>query len=383
MSRYHELFDDISDEDMTELFGRTVRRGTQIRRQRLVVRVSLIVLAVCIVAVPVSLLLSRQSDQNARGTTALRTTSAGPFQDVVWKHVEYPGVNFAKVSFPRSDDCQTGLRYGFTADVQQVTYIRPRGGTPIALVLVKCNAGSDSPSSLYAFTVKDGSSHPHLLQTLLAAPTSGTATVWYATSFSVSKNAVVLSLLGVSNSDREGLCCPNVSVAMRWTLAGRHFVSHHEPDANIPVNCLSDHLVATPRSFETVDGHVEGSINLKNTSSSTCSLHAWPQVQMLDSNGQPITTEESVVNPRGYATIVTLVPGSVASFNLEYPDSSGYGDATCPASTKLSVTYDGIGSNEITIPLRIQPYGVNAKGELQCGEVSVSSLYAGSGRSGA
>jgi hypothetical protein len=379
MSRYQELFDDVSDEDMSELFGRTVRRGAQIRRQRLVLRASLVALAVCIVAAPVSLLISRQSAPNPGTTTALQTTSAGPFQDVVWKHVEYPGVNFGHVSYPRSDDCRTGLQYGFAVDVQQVIYIRPTTGLPIALALVKCNAGSDSPSSLYAFTVKAGSTRPRLLQTLLSPPASGIDTVWYATSFSVSRNAVVLPLLGVSNADQEGLCCPNVSLAMRWTLAGDHFVGHHEPIKSIPANCLSDYLVAEAGRFKTVDGHVKGIINIKNASSSTCSLHSWPYVQMLDSNGQPLATEERVVNPSGYATIVTLTPGSEASFNLEYLSSTGYGSATCPTSTKLNIVYDGLRSNEITVPLRIQPSG-GTSGKLRCGQINVSSIYAGSGK---
>jgi len=225
MSRTEESFDDISEGEMAELLGRTVRRGTLIRRRRLATRVSLFALVACIIAVPLSISLVHQPGQGTSSSVTIKTVSAGPFQDVDWKHVEYPGVNFAKVTYPGNFGCNPGSEYGFTPEVQQVSYIRSSaGGTRIALVLVRCDNGSNAPSSLYAFTVRAGSAEPHLLQTLLPAPTS---VIWYATGFSISKDAVLLPLRGVTGS--APLCCPNVTQTLRWMLVGDRFVRHHEP----------------------------------------------------------------------------------------------------------------------------------------------------------
>ena len=161
MTRYEEVFDEISGEHMTELLERTLRRGTQLRRRTMALRISVAVLVICAVAVPLSLSLSTQQAPPSRA--AIEVTSGTAFQDVVWKHLDHPGLNFSKVTFPGNIGCNPGSAYGFTVDVQQVSYIQSAQGTPIALVLVKCEAGTPTPSSLYAFTVKTGSWEPQLL----------------------------------------------------------------------------------------------------------------------------------------------------------------------------------------------------------------------------
>ena len=226
MTRHEEMFDEISGEHMAELFERTVRRGTQLRRRTMALRVSLAALVICAVAVPLSLSLSHQ--QGPPTGAAIEVTSGTAFQDVVWKHVDYPGLNFSKVTFPGNIGCNPGSAYGFTVDIQQVSYIQSAQGTPIALVLVKCDAGTPTPSSLYAFTVKPGSSEPQLLQTLLAPPEPLAHVFWYAAGFSISKDAVVLPSRGVTGA--AAICCPNVSENMRWVLQGGRFVQVREPE---------------------------------------------------------------------------------------------------------------------------------------------------------
>ncbi len=229
MTRHEEMFDEISGEHMAELLERTVRRGTHLRRRTTALRVSLAALVICAVAVPLSLSLSRQ--QAPTLSTAIEVTSGTAFQDVVWRHVDYPGLNFSKVTFPGNIGCNPGSAYGFTVDVQQVSYIQSAQGTPVALVLVKCDAGTPTPSSLYAFTVKPGSSEPQLLQTLLAPPAPLAQVFWYATGFSMSEDAVVLPSRGVTGA--AAICCPNVSEDMRWVLQGGRFVQVGEPEHKV------------------------------------------------------------------------------------------------------------------------------------------------------
>jgi len=222
-----ELFDEISDERMAELLTRTVQRGTRIRHRRMVIRASIAALAVCVLALAVVLPLNYLGGGGASIQTAISKVSVGPFEDVVWKQVDYPGLNFSRVHFPGNIGCNPGNQYGFTVDVQQVSYIRSaNGGTRIALVLVKCDSGTPTPSSLYAFTAEAGSTQPHLLQTLLAPPGPNRTVEWFASGFSVSKDAVILPARGVTG--KAGLCCPNVTETMRWTLNGDHFSQHAE-----------------------------------------------------------------------------------------------------------------------------------------------------------
>jgi hypothetical protein len=246
MSHGNGSFDDISDRDMSDLLARTVRRGTQIRRQRLAVRTCLVVLVVVIVAVPLSLSISGQPDHStnavgpsgsARGAASspgsasssarsLVTTSAGPFRMVVWMEYFNPSLNVKSVQFP-GGACNPDSRSPFRIEVQQVSYIRIReASSPIAVALVRCNSGSTGPSSLYTFTFDQGSDQPLLLQTLLAPPHMQEL-IWQATHFVVSNDAIVLPAEGATGS--AGECCPNVVEYMRWVLRGDHFIQVKEP----------------------------------------------------------------------------------------------------------------------------------------------------------
>jgi hypothetical protein len=226
MTRHEELFDEISGEHMAELLERTARRGIVLRRRAVVTRAALAALVICAVALPLGFSLSHQ--QAPVSDNAVAVTSDAAFRDVVWKDVHYPGLNFSKVTYPGNIGCNPGSAYGFTVEVQQVSYLSSTQGTEIALALVRCGAGTPTPSSLYAFTANPGSSQPRFLQTLLAPPEPQAQVVWFATGFSISDNDVVLPVRGVTAP--AGICCPNVSEEMGWVLQGEHFAQVSPPE---------------------------------------------------------------------------------------------------------------------------------------------------------
>jgi hypothetical protein len=384
MTHHEEPMQPISDEEMASLLNRTVRRGTHIRRRQLALRTLLIALAICVVVTPISFSLAHHGAQNGSTHTAISTSAAGPFEDVVWKHVDYPGVNFSKITYPGNFGCNPGSQYGFAPEVQQVTYIRAKdSGTRIALVLVRCNAGTPAPSSLYAFTSVGGSSRPHLLQTLLAAPNRNSPVDWYASNFSISKDSVVLPVRGTSGD--APVCCPNVSENMRWTLTGDRFTRHHAPIRKIPPFCLITQLKVGLGRFGVATGHIGGTANFTNTSSTACTLTGYPHLQMLDATGKPLPTEIndgiSYTVPSIPVRDVTLIPGSEASFDVGFDDATGYGTATCPQSTTVEIT-----PPNATLPLslswQIAPFGGGTIAQLQCGQITVSPVYRGSGQLG-
>lgn len=84
---------------------------------------------------------------------------------------------------------------------------------------MRCDAGTPTPSSLYAFTARPGSTEPRFLQTLLAPPESQAQVEWFAAGFFISDNDVVLPARGVA--EPAAICCPNVSEKMRWGAPGR------------------------------------------------------------------------------------------------------------------------------------------------------------------
>lgn len=192
-------------------------------RNRIVAAAALLLLFAAVVA---GLMTSGQHSVTS-STRSLRSVSAGPYRDVAWHRVEYFGLNFSNVSYPRNLGCGPNSAPIVTGhvvpvDVQQVAYVQPAGTTSrIALVLVRCQSGTPTPSALYAFDSPHGTSDPHLFQVLLAPPTTGTKTLWYASRFSSSKNEVALTLKGVRGT--AGICCPNVSATAIWAWNGTDF----------------------------------------------------------------------------------------------------------------------------------------------------------------
>ena len=117
----------------------------------------------------------------------------------------------------------------------------------------------------------------------------------------------------------------------------------------------------------------------KNVSTTTCTLKGYPDLQMLDAVGHPIQTQ--VIHGTSYTVqsmpedVVTLAPGAEAMFDLGYDNGTGYGTASCPDSAQVDITPPN--SNEpIRVSWQLQPYGGGTIPQLQCGEITVSPVYA-------
>jgi hypothetical protein len=125
-------------------------------------------------------------------------------------------------------------------------------------------------------------------------------------------------------------------------------------------------------------------VTFKNTSGTACSLYGYPGLQMLDSSGHAIPTDvirgTSTTVPSVPEELVPIAPGAEASFDLGFPDGTGYGSAVCPTSTNVEITPPNA-TQPITISWQIQPYGGGTIAQLQCGQITVSPVYPGNGTS--
>jgi hypothetical protein len=135
--------------------------------------------------------------------------------------VAYPGLNVSDARYPAQMGCGSGFPASFPVHVQQVTYIHPVGTRRTeALVLVKCESATPTPSSLYAFA-PGTSTTPRLLQVLLAPPNPRTDVLWYADQFRVAGNMITMTAREVKGS--AAVCCPHRSTTLRWKIDGDHF----------------------------------------------------------------------------------------------------------------------------------------------------------------
>jgi len=219
MSRTSEM--EYSPEQLHEFHERTVRRGTQLRRRRQVIVSGTLALVLIAAAIPIAV-LSRSATSPS---PTLAVVGAGQYADVAWHNVEYPGLNFATTQYPHVLGCGTNSAstrtgYVFPVEVQQVSYVQPLGGPRLAIVLVRCRAGSPTPSSLYAFDDVKANGKPHLFQVLL--PPMALQTFWYATGFSLSGNQIAMVARGADAN--APICCPDVSGVMHWHWNGARFL---------------------------------------------------------------------------------------------------------------------------------------------------------------
>ena len=142
--------------------------------------------------------------------------------------------------------------------------------------------------------------------------------------------------------------------------------------------CLTAQLRVTPGTSEGALGHIGVVVHFTNRSRSTCELHGYPGMQMLDAAGKPIPTSVqrgiAYTVPKVPERAVKLTPGGEASFDLGYSDSTGYGDEKCPTSTRVEITPPN-DFKPLTIAWRIEPYGGDIP-HLKCGEITVSPVFA-------
>jgi len=146
--------------------------------------------------------------------------------------------------------------------------------------------------------------------------------------------------------------------------------------------CAASQLVVELGRGGVAMGHVGQLVSFKNISTKTCALKGYPGVKMFDATGHPIPTEVTdgpdYTVPSLPESLVIITAGSKATFELGYSDATGYGTARCPTSVRVKITPPGA-NQPITLPWRIQPYGGSTIAKLQCGQIAVSPVYAGSG----
>jgi hypothetical protein len=145
--------------------------------------------------------------------------------------------------------------------------------------------------------------------------------------------------------------------------------------------CLTGQLRVTPGTSEGALGHIGVVVRFTNHSRSTCELYGYPGLQMLDAAGKALPTSVqrgiAYTVPKVPERAVKLPPGGRASFDLGYSDSTGYGNETCPSSTRVEITPPN-DFKPLTIAWRIAPYGGDIP-HLKCGEITVSPVFAGAG----
>jgi hypothetical protein len=206
--------EELSGAELERLLARSKARGRQIRTRRRSLALACAVVLLGAVVTPLAL-LGRPSPSNEQGRPA------AAFSLVAWHAVAYPGLDLSTAAYPAQTGCTAGSPDGFHIEVQQVSYMT-LDNAPMAIVLVRCDAGTPAPSSLYAFAPVPGSTTPRLAQVLLAPPDPRTDTLWFAHGFSISGTRVELPAKGVTGS--AAVCCPNVSTTMVWQWDGPHFV---------------------------------------------------------------------------------------------------------------------------------------------------------------
>ncbi len=146
--------------------------------------------------------------------------------------------------------------------------------------------------------------------------------------------------------------------------------------------CTSSQLAVELGPDDAAMGHIGQVVSFKNVSTKSCALKGYPGLEMLDAAGHPIPTEmtdgPSYIVPSLPERTVVLTVGSEASFDLGFSDATGYGTAVCPTSARVAVTPPDAGQ-PIEVTWRIQPYGGSTIATLECGQISVSPVFAGSG----
>src|ERR1700722_736555 len=93
--------DDYSRDRLIELCERAKREGTRMRRHRqLAVGTACLALITAVVGVVTFGQIGSTSPE-----ASLRPVAAGPYRDVSWRQVEYVGLNFANLAYPKSLGC--------------------------------------------------------------------------------------------------------------------------------------------------------------------------------------------------------------------------------------------------------------------------------------
>jgi hypothetical protein len=193
--------------------------------------------------------------------------------------------------------------------------------------------------------------------------------------------AVALVLAGCSSSGNTSPSGSSTSTSSSTsttasTTSSSPRSSTSTTEAMVAKTCLPNQLHIVPQRGNGAAGTIYETVTLTNTSSTTCTLHGYPGLQLLSAQGSSLPT--NVVRggtqfPAAAAnqspSLVTLAPQQVATFSLSYEDVPVGTETSCPTSAKVEITPpNDVGHAVVT--LAISP--------CSGGMVHVSPVYAGS-----
>lgn len=110
-----------------------------------------------------------------------------------------------------------------------------------------------------------------------------------------------------------------------------------------PPVCQPNQLTLAIQSTQGAAGHIAQQDQFTNKSSTKCTLYGFPGAVMLDAQQKQITTKANW-QTTGFSysnqqkQLVTLNPGGVAYFMVEWSDVPVGSETSCPTSAYLSVT---------------------------------------------
>lgn len=164
---------------------------------------------------------------------------------------------------------------------------------------------------------------------------------------------------------------PSPSSSASGILAPTATVSVTNP-SNIPA-CLASNLSLSLVSRVIGAGTHIRVYALENRGQSVCTLVGYPSVDLLNAQGQLMTTTASHVTDQ--QNLVTLRSHGKAWFVLQYPDAQGFSPSACPASTKLEVVPPGSGSSLVIGGAggRIRAFG-GTRDAPSCGQLEIQPV---------
>lgn len=153
----------------------------------------------------------------------------------------------------------------------------------------------------------------------------------------------------------------------------------HPATTSATPTCAATQLAAGPYRPRAAAGHVGAIVRLTNTSSTTCQLRGFPDLEMLGPDRAKVPTEVidgvSYTVPSVTVRTVRLAPLATAEFYLGYTDATGFGTDVCPTSTQLRIYPPG-GRQPIVIDWSAAVYGGTDIAHLHCGQITVSPVFA-------
>jgi hypothetical protein len=190
---------------------------------------------------------------------------------------------------------------------------------------------------------------------------------------------------------QPGVVNPQVTAAMQCGHAGAaapalagasvslRVLPAAAPDSVSWPQCAKSQMTINAAGTGAGLGHVGVLFTLRNTSTTRCRLYGYPGLQLLSSSGQalPTTVVRAATGAYLFPAVVphwvSLPPGAVGSFDLQYGDnpvgaaaSEPYATA-CPAATQVEVTLPNADDHAV-VPASMAPCG---------GQVLVSPVVPG------